>query len=254
MIGPTVVEEHRCRLRPGVRGGPATVTGLVDAAREPGHPRPSAGPRSPRSAYQCRGGRGHPLDEGIHRRCGQPHRPRTSRSRAVVGMDDMRLALLLTPSPRPSAGCWSAARRARRSRPPSARSPRAAARGRRDRAAGSPATRPPRTRPAPTARTTARTAPRRGRRGWSSCRSARPRTASSARSTSSEALTEGVKAYEPGLLAAAHRGVLYVDEVNLLHDHLVDLLLDAAAMGRAYVEREGVSVTARRRASCWSAR
>ncbi|MGY1739328.1 MULTISPECIES: putative cobaltochelatase [unclassified Blastococcus] len=56
------------------------------------------------------------------------------------------------------------------------------------------------------------------------------------------ALTEGVKAFEPGLLAAAHRGVLYVDEVNLLHDHLVDLLLDAAAMGTAYVEREGVSV------------
>ncbi|MGY2002486.1 putative cobaltochelatase [Blastococcus sp. SYSU DS1024] len=56
------------------------------------------------------------------------------------------------------------------------------------------------------------------------------------------ALTEGVKAYEPGLLAAAHRGVLYVDEVNLLHDHLVDLLLDAAALGTAYVEREGVSV------------
>src|SRR4051794_28539434 len=56
------------------------------------------------------------------------------------------------------------------------------------------------------------------------------------------ALTEGVKAFEPGLLAAAHRGVLYVDEVNLLHDYLVDLLLDAAAMGRAYVEREGVSV------------
>src|SRR6266508_1841296 len=56
------------------------------------------------------------------------------------------------------------------------------------------------------------------------------------------ALTEGVKAYEPGLLAAAHRGVLYVDEVNLLHDHLVDLLLDAAAMGTSFVEREGVSV------------
>ncbi|MDQ1715977.1 MAG: magnesium chelatase subunit [Frankiaceae bacterium] len=56
------------------------------------------------------------------------------------------------------------------------------------------------------------------------------------------ALREGVKAFEPGLLAAAHRGVLYVDEVNLLHDHLVDLLLDAAAMGTAYVEREGVSV------------
>jgi magnesium chelatase subunit D len=56
------------------------------------------------------------------------------------------------------------------------------------------------------------------------------------------ALTEGVKAYEPGLLAAAHRGVLYVDEVNLLHDHLVDLLLDAAALGISYVERDGVSV------------
>ncbi|HUK72663.1 MAG TPA: VWA domain-containing protein [Streptosporangiaceae bacterium] len=56
------------------------------------------------------------------------------------------------------------------------------------------------------------------------------------------ALTEGVTAYEPGLLAAAHRGLLYVDEVNLLHDHLVDLLLDAAALGRCYVEREGVSV------------
>jgi magnesium chelatase subunit D len=56
------------------------------------------------------------------------------------------------------------------------------------------------------------------------------------------ALTEGVRAYEPGLLAAAHRGILYVDEVNLLHDHLVDLLLDAAAMGQSYVEREGVSV------------
>ncbi|WP_255952668.1 putative cobaltochelatase [Streptomyces odontomachi] len=57
-----------------------------------------------------------------------------------------------------------------------------------------------------------------------------------------QALTEGVKAFEPGLLAAAHRGILYVDEVNLLHDHLVDVLLDAAAMGSSYVEREGVSV------------
>ncbi|WP_149824185.1 putative cobaltochelatase [Streptomyces tailanensis] len=56
------------------------------------------------------------------------------------------------------------------------------------------------------------------------------------------ALAEGVKAFEPGLLASAHRGILYVDEVNLLHDHLVDLLLDAAAMGASYVEREGVSV------------
>ncbi|MER7476003.1 ATP-binding protein [Micromonospora sp. NPDC000018] len=58
-----------------------------------------------------------------------------------------------------------------------------------------------------------------------------------------KALGEGVRAFEPGLLAAAHRGVLYVDEVNLLHDHLVDLLLDAAAMGRCHVEREGVSVS-----------
>ncbi|WP_225848515.1 putative cobaltochelatase [Streptomyces sp. HPF1205] len=56
------------------------------------------------------------------------------------------------------------------------------------------------------------------------------------------ALTEGVKSFEPGLLAHAHRGILYVDEVNLLHDHLVDVLLDAAAMGASHVEREGVSV------------
>jgi len=56
------------------------------------------------------------------------------------------------------------------------------------------------------------------------------------------ALLEGRRAFEPGLLARAHRGVLYVDEVNLLGDHLVDLLLDAAAMGVNHVEREGVSV------------
>ncbi|WP_028644160.1 magnesium chelatase subunit D family protein [Nocardioides sp. URHA0020] len=56
------------------------------------------------------------------------------------------------------------------------------------------------------------------------------------------ALAEGRAEYEPGLLAKAHRGILYVDEVNLLHDHLVDLLLDAAAMGRSTVERDGVSV------------
>jgi magnesium chelatase subunit D len=56
------------------------------------------------------------------------------------------------------------------------------------------------------------------------------------------ALTEGKRAFQPGLLAAAHRGILYVDEVNLLGDHLVDLLLDAAALGTNHVERDGVSV------------
>ncbi|WP_051110708.1 magnesium chelatase subunit D family protein [Longispora albida] len=57
-----------------------------------------------------------------------------------------------------------------------------------------------------------------------------------------QALTAGRTKYTPGLLAAAHRGALYVDEVNLLPDHLVDALLDAAAMGEAHVERDGVSV------------
>ncbi len=56
------------------------------------------------------------------------------------------------------------------------------------------------------------------------------------------ALSHGKVEYEPGLLARAHRGILYVDEVNLLHDHLVDLLLDAAAMGQVTIERDGVSV------------
>lgn len=55
------------------------------------------------------------------------------------------------------------------------------------------------------------------------------------------ALKTGEKKFEPGVLAQAHRGILYVDEVNLLDDHLVDLLLDSAAMGMNTVEREGVS-------------
>ena len=58
-----------------------------------------------------------------------------------------------------------------------------------------------------------------------------------------QAIKTGTRAFEPGLIAATHRGILYIDEVNLLNDHLVDVLLDAAAMGRNYVEREGVSVT-----------
>jgi magnesium chelatase subunit I len=57
-----------------------------------------------------------------------------------------------------------------------------------------------------------------------------------------KALSQGVKAFEPGLLARAHRGFLYIDEVNLLEDHLVDLLIDVAASGENVVEREGLSV------------
>lgn len=56
------------------------------------------------------------------------------------------------------------------------------------------------------------------------------------------ALGSGQARFEPGLLAKAHRSILYVDEVNLLHDHLVDVLLDAAAMGRNHLERDGLSI------------
>jgi magnesium chelatase subunit I len=56
------------------------------------------------------------------------------------------------------------------------------------------------------------------------------------------AMTQGVKSFEPGLLARANRGFLYIDEVNLLEDHLVDLLIDVAASGENVVEREGLSV------------
>jgi magnesium chelatase subunit I len=58
-----------------------------------------------------------------------------------------------------------------------------------------------------------------------------------------QALSKGIKAFEPGLLARANRGFLYIDEVNLLDDHLVDVLLDAAASGRNIVEREGISIS-----------
>ena len=58
-----------------------------------------------------------------------------------------------------------------------------------------------------------------------------------------KALSQGERAFEPGLLAAANRGFLYIDEVNLLEDHLVDLLLDVAASGENRIEREGLSLT-----------
>jgi magnesium chelatase subunit I len=61
-----------------------------------------------------------------------------------------------------------------------------------------------------------------------------------------KALTEGIKAFEPGLLAKANRGLLYVDEVNLLDDHLVDILLDSAASGWNTVERENLYQTSAR--------
>lgn len=62
-----------------------------------------------------------------------------------------------------------------------------------------------------------------------------------------KALRAGEKSFEPGLLARAHRGFLYVDEINLLEDHLVDLLLDVVASGENVVEREGLSVRHRAR-------
>merc|ERR1712151_846850 len=57
-----------------------------------------------------------------------------------------------------------------------------------------------------------------------------------------QALINGIKAFEPGLLAQANRGILYIDEVNLLDDHLIDVLLDSAASGWNVVEREGISI------------
>ncbi len=56
-------------------------------------------------------------------------------------------------------------------------------------------------------------------------------------------LKNGIKSFEPGILAEANRGILYIDEVNLLSDHLIDTILDASAMGKNYIEREGISIS-----------
>ena len=77
---------------------------------------------------------------------------------------------------------------------------------------------------------------------WSTCRSGATEDRVVGALDLERALAQGVKAFEPGLLARAHRGFLYIDEVNLLEDHLVDLLLDVAASGENVVEREGLSV------------
>jgi predicted ATPase with chaperone activity len=77
----------------------------------------------------------------------------------------------------------------------------------------------------------------------SRCRSVRPKIACLVRSICSVHCKAPNAHFKPGLLAAAHRGILYIDEVNLLPDHLVDVLLDVAAMGVNSVQREGLSIT-----------
>ena len=77
---------------------------------------------------------------------------------------------------------------------------------------------------------------------WSTCRSGATEDRVVGALDLERALTRGEKAFEPGLLARAHRGFLYIDEANLLEDHLVDLLLDVAASGENVVEREGLSI------------
>ena len=187
----------------------------------------------------------HPGDRGRPRGGGpMSHRSTRYPFTAVVGMDDLRLALVLSavsPSGRRRAG---ARREGHRQVHDGPRAGGAAARGRRGHRLPV-LLRPGRTRPGLPGR------PAPARRWRPSRRPARlvelPVGATEDRVLGSlhleRALAHGETAYEPGLLAGAHRGVLYVDEVNLLADHLVDVLLDAAAMGRSTVEREGVSAS-----------
>ena len=211
-----------------VRNGPATVTrvsrGVRTSAASIDPPLPRAWTPAGRALGPSGGRANLPLLS--HRRLGGPgHRADPDHGRR----------------PR-SAASWSAARRAPPRRRWCADWPRCCPTSRSWRAAGSAAIPPTRTRPARTGRT---------RAGGATSRPARlvelPVGATEDRVIGAldlkQALGAGQVTYQPGLLAAAHRGILYVDEVNLLHDHLVDLLLDAAATGRSTVEREGVSVS-----------
>ena len=160
---------------------------------------------------------------------------------AIVGSEDLALALILTTVRPRSAASWSAARRARPRRPWCAALATVLPDGR-GRGGLPVQLRPGR----PGSDLPGRPALGAGRHRRPARLVELPVGATEDRVIGAldlkQALGPARSIYQPGLLAAAHRGILYVDEVNLLHDHLVDLLLDAAATGRSTVEREGVSV------------